>query len=169
MPHFHVSATKNHHNHNRAAVEKLFTTLAAETFPPLNPLWQPAARLVKKDEDYILTLEAPGYDSDSISVNILDDIVTVSATPPTAPDRADNESVIFDEMRNRKFTREFKIGVPVDAEKVTANYTDGILTITFVSLALRTTPTRVPVTHTPTASTPILQAEEDEKGNTTTE
>ncbi|MGJ0183781.1 Hsp20/alpha crystallin family protein [Corynebacterium glyciniphilum] len=99
--------------------------------------------LVRKDDDYILTTDLPGVDADSIDVDIDNGVLTISAERTTGPRHAvdasgDSESNSTGDthkwIANERFTgtyrRQVTVSDSVDTERVTADYTDGVLTVT---------------------------------------
>lgn len=99
--------------------------------------------LVRKGDDYILTTDLPGVDADSIDVDIDNGMLTISAQRTTGPTQsADTEATQDTEdtaathkwIANERFTgtyrRQVTVSDSVDTERVTADYTDGVLTVT---------------------------------------
>lgn len=93
--------------------------------------------LVRKDDDYILTTDLPGVDADSIDVDIDNGVLTISAQRTTGPTQsADTEDTEANQkwIANERFTgtyrRQVTVSDSVDTERVTADYTDGVLTVT---------------------------------------
>ncbi|MDN6706041.1 Hsp20/alpha crystallin family protein [Corynebacterium glyciniphilum] len=99
--------------------------------------------LVRKGDDYILTTDLPGVDADSIDVDIDNGVLTISAqrtTGPTqsadteAPQDTEDTAATHKWIANERFTgtyrRQVTVSDSVDTERVTADYTDGVLTVT---------------------------------------
>lgn len=99
--------------------------------------------LVRKGDDYILTTDLPGVDADSIDVDIDNGVLTISAQRTTGPTQsADTEATqesrdteathkwIANERFTGTYRRQVTVSDSVDTERVTADYTDGVLTVT---------------------------------------
>lgn len=122
-------------------------TVAREIFGDSNA---PAARtraprfmpmdLVRKGDDYVLTTDLPGVDADSIDVDIDNGVLTISAersgsvkeSSEAGENGEDTEESKW--IANERFTgtyrRQVTVSDSVDTEQVTADYTDGVLTVT---------------------------------------
>lgn len=111
----------------------------------LAPTWSPAARFVQAGDDVFVDLEAPGLRVDDITVDVLDDTLIVSGRRDMAA-VGEGETVLMNELRSGEFKREFKLGTRIDADSVTATYTDGMLRIKLSALVAAHRPARVPVT-----------------------
>ena len=98
--------------------------------------------LVRKDGDYVLTADLPGVDVDSIDVDIDNGVLTISAERDTRGHSTDNtdspdsagstgdRSWIANERFTGTYRRQVTVSDSVDTERVTADYTDGVLTVT---------------------------------------
>ncbi|MEY8565787.1 Hsp20/alpha crystallin family protein [Corynebacteriaceae bacterium 7-707] len=89
--------------------------------------------LVRKDGDYVLTADLPGVDVDSIDVDIDNGVLTISAERDTrghGTDSTEDRSWIANERFTGTYRRQVTVSDSVDTERVTADYTDGVLTVT---------------------------------------
>ncbi|WP_420098392.1 Hsp20/alpha crystallin family protein [Corynebacterium sp.] len=96
--------------------------------------------LVRQDDDYILTTDLPGVDAGSIDVDIDNGVLTISAQRTTGPTQSaetpdalgteDNHKWIANERFTGTYRRQVTVSDSVDTERVTADYTDGVLTVT---------------------------------------
>ncbi|HYE55327.1 MAG TPA: Hsp20/alpha crystallin family protein [Chitinophagaceae bacterium] len=80
------------------------------------------------DTSYELELVAPGLKKEDFRVNISNDMLTVSLQQKEE-DRQENkrDGYLFQEYRMRSFSRSFTLDDTVDADKITAEYKDGVL------------------------------------------
>lgn len=84
----------------------------------------------KEDENYILEAELPGFKKEDISIDIDKDCLTISAERKSEEEEEDKESsFVRRERYYGSFRRSFNLK-GIDAENITASYTDGILTLT---------------------------------------
>lgn len=88
----------------------------------------PAADVFETPDAIRVLLDVPGYTAEQIDVRFENDVLTLEGAR-TAPVR-DGESALVRERRFGKFRRTFAVKVPIDAEKIAADYDAGVLTIT---------------------------------------
>lgn len=89
--------------------------------------WVPAADLCEVANRFVLTIELPGVDRSHIEIAFATDTLTVSGR---RPDPAPCERYQQFERAQGRFSRSFRFAQPVDPDAITADLTDGILTIT---------------------------------------
>jgi HSP20 family protein len=94
---------------------------AAGVFPPIN--------ITQDDENFYLRAEIPGIKADELSISALRNRVAISGKRqiPLEHDRA---SYHRKERPEGVFDRAVTLPTEVDAERVEARYSDGILTLT---------------------------------------
>lgn len=85
-------------------------------------------------DHYLLVSELPGFDKQDITVEILEDTLTVQAKRSADAEQTDSDGKLIRRERSRGFyKRSFDIS-GVDAENITAKYADGILRLTLPKL-----------------------------------
>lgn len=96
--------------------------------------WTPPVDVYEDDDNFTLSLEAPGMKREDFSVKVEHRQLTISGERAFAhEDRRDNFHRI--ERRYGSFSRTFTLHKRVDVEAITATYRDGILTVTLPKLA----------------------------------
>jgi len=75
-------------------------------------------------EEYVLTAPVPGLKAEDLRIQVLDDVVLIEATRP-----ADEVDYLVREIASGPFERELRMPSALDAEKVDAKITDGMLTL----------------------------------------
>ncbi|BBZ36192.1 Hsp20/alpha crystallin family protein [Mycolicibacterium confluentis] len=100
--------------------------------------------LYKVDDHYVLTADLPGVDPGSVDVGVDNGTMTITAHRTARSE----ESVqwLSNERFSGTYRRQLSLGEGVDAEKITATYENGVLTIT-IPLAERAKSRRIEVTH----------------------
>lgn len=96
----------------------------------------PAAEVIENKTGYIVRLELPGVDHDSIDVKATDRSLVVSAerTPAVSvegtatPAEAEMQQLLS-EFRTGTWSRSFRFAQPLDRDHLEASYRDGILEI----------------------------------------
>tara|TARA_B100001093_G_scaffold487582_1_gene523972 strand:+ start:156 stop:572 length:417 start_codon:yes stop_codon:yes gene_type:complete len=96
----------------------------------------PAAEVIENKTGYVVRLELPGVDHDSIDVKATDRSLVVSAerTPAVSeegtatPAEAEMQQLLS-EFRTGTWSRSFRFAQPLDRDHLEASYRDGILEI----------------------------------------
>jgi HSP20 family protein len=78
---------------------------------------------------YHLRADLPGMTPDDIAINVTGDTVTLSGETKSMTDVA-NEGWLRQERRAGKFQRTFTLPVQIDANAVTATFSNGVLDLT---------------------------------------
>lgn len=115
-----------------------------------------ALDLYRTDEAYVAAIDLPGADASSIDVNVEGRVLTVRAE--RTRDNHDEVQWLVHRRPTGRFTRRFTLGEGVDADRITATYTDGVLTLT-VPVAEQAKARKIEVaTAQPTATPEVTQA-----------
>jgi HSP20 family protein len=98
-----------------------------DRFAPAQSGWIPPIDVHETVEDYVITAELPGLGRDDVHIHVADGQVTISGQrrEPEVP----YEQFHRVERGHGSFSRTFKLPLPVDAGRVTADLRDGVLTI----------------------------------------
>lgn len=103
----------------------------------------PALDVEETADAYIVRANLPGLSQDDISVNIHDDVLTISAETASEASNKDSK-VLIRERRFGKFSRSLRFPTNVDGEAVAASYENGVLRITLPK-AEHLKPRQIPV------------------------
>jgi HSP20 family protein len=98
----------------------------------------PAAEVRDTTTSFLITLELPGVDRDSIDVKATDRSLVISAErrAPQAKAKAEAEAEaepagpLLSEFRYGSWSRSFRFPAGIDREGLSAHYRDGLLTVT---------------------------------------
>ncbi|MGD1853943.1 MAG: Hsp20/alpha crystallin family protein [Leptolyngbyaceae cyanobacterium] len=90
--------------------------------------WTPAVDLIDAGDNYVVEVVLPGFNSDDINIEASRKSITV-AGERAAADYGDDKTVLRRERRYGSFCRVVNLPVAVDHEQVSADYTNGILTL----------------------------------------
>lgn len=132
-----------------AEAERRFSTLFQNALRPEpqtrngHAEWTPAVDVSETDDAFQFTAELPGMKPEAVEIEVKDNILTIKG------ERASVEAKGGVRIHHRerpvgKFARAFRLPKPVDAEKVTAIYRDGLLEVV-VPLHVEAKPRRIPV------------------------
>lgn len=105
----------------------------------------PAAEASRTNESYEICLELPGVPEDHISIHIEHNMLTVSGEKRFERQR-EGRDFFFSEISYGKFQRAFRLPEDADEDHVTANYTDGVLTIEIPKRALGRNSKKIEIT-----------------------
>ena len=94
-----------------------------------SPVWRPAADVSESEDAWTLTLDLPGVSREAIKVSIEQGVLTIEG------EKTRKESEIpgddrWSERLHGSFRRRFTLPEGADPGKVSADYKDGVLTVT---------------------------------------
>jgi HSP20 family protein len=92
-------------------------------------LWNPAVDIFEEDDKLIVKAELPGVEKKDISVDLQNGVLTLKGERRHESEEKDGRNVCRREMSYGRFVRSFSIPDEVQAEKVKAEYVNGVLTI----------------------------------------
>jgi HSP20 family protein len=133
----------------RREVDRLFEDFTMNPFRlpfrrpafDIEPFWQaeswiaaPAVDLVEQDKAFELTAELPGLDEKNIEVKVANGVLTIRGEKQE--DREEkNKDFHMRERRFGSFERALRVPDTVDADKITASFKKGVLTVTLPKTA----------------------------------
>jgi len=88
----------------------------------------PAIDLTESEDVFAVVAELPGMTEADIELSVMDDILTISGEKTIEEHPDDKRHHV--ERRCGKFSRQVRFSTPVDADKVTAGFANGVLTVT---------------------------------------
>jgi len=88
---------------------------------------RPAADLWEDENGFDLVLDLPGVDRESIDVQLTGEELTVKAERQWQ--RREEAACLHTERPHGEFVRVFRLGMPVEGDRVRAGYRDGVLTV----------------------------------------
>jgi HSP20 family protein len=105
-------------------MENFFTS---DTMP--NCCADPAMDIVEQENEIVVNAELPGMKKEDVKITFEKNVLTISGERKSAelPEKA---KVLLNESRSRAFDRSVRFGFEIDAEKISAEMNNGILTIT---------------------------------------
>lgn len=115
----------------RRDVERLFDdfwSMPASAGNELTASWSPIADIDEGDDHYMLSLEIPGMKKDDLRIEMLGNQVVISGERKTEEQRKE-KGRLYSERRFGRFQRSFALPAHVDADKIEAQYQDGVLKV----------------------------------------
>ncbi len=81
---------------------------------------------IREEEDaYILSALVPGLKAEDLNIQVLENVVSIEGEQP-----AEQADFLLNELPEGPFRRTLRMPVEIDAEKVEAQITDGVLRLT---------------------------------------
>jgi HSP20 family protein len=108
-----------------------------------NTRW-PRVDIVEEADAYILQADLPGVEKDDIRLVAERGILTVGGEKKEGPHRGTTGGYAYLERRFGQFSRDFSLPDTVDAERITADYRNGVLRLT-IPKAVREPPRKIDV------------------------
>jgi len=99
-----------------------------DRFAPGPAGWLPPVDLHETAEAYVVTAELPGLQRDDLDIQINDDNLTISGVRREREEACEQYHRV--ERGHGSFSRTFHLPLPIDAEAITADLHDGVLTVT---------------------------------------
>jgi HSP20 family protein len=99
-----------------------------DRFAPGPAGWTPAVDIAETPDRYIVTAELPGMSREDLDIHVNDGRLTIAGVRRERPRPCEQFHRV--ERGHGAFSRTFQLPIPVDAERVTADLRDGVLTIT---------------------------------------
>ncbi|HEX6146980.1 MAG TPA: Hsp20/alpha crystallin family protein [Acidimicrobiia bacterium] len=90
--------------------------------------FRPSIDLVRKEGELTITVELPGIDPDDVEVSLEDDILTIRGEKTDERETKEDDRYIH-ERSYGKFQRRIPLPDGVTADKVSADYDKGVLTV----------------------------------------
>lgn len=88
----------------------------------------PRVNILENDKFFTLEMQAPGYAKEDLKLNLEQDVLTISAEKEEQ-ELKENERYTRCEFGKHAFSRSFRLPELVDAEHITAEHVNGVLTV----------------------------------------
>lgn len=95
--------------------------------PDATPL--PAVEVSHDEKSYTLTAELPGLTEKDVDISVADGVLRIAAEKKEEDERKD-KGLLFSERRYGSFERQIALPADVDQNGITAQFKDGLLTVT---------------------------------------
>ncbi|MBS1943067.1 MAG: Hsp20/alpha crystallin family protein [Bacteroidetes bacterium] len=127
----------NHFKHQlRTAPFHPFTGMFTQLFEDMGqmqgrddfPKTFPRVNITEQDGSYTLELLAPGYAKEDLKLHVEHDVLTISSEKEAAK-LEENARYTRREFVQQAFQRQFRLPEQVQADKITAEHVNGVLTI----------------------------------------
>jgi HSP20 family protein len=96
--------------------------------------WSPAIEVFEKEDKYVIRAELPGLKEEDVEVSVSDETLTMKGEKKTEHE-VKEEEYHWSERTYGSFLRTIRLPSNVDAEKIEAEYENGIMEITLPKMA----------------------------------
>ena len=117
--------------------DKMFDQMVESQFPevvrqvgikPYGNTAYPKVNVYEYDDKVGIVAEIPGLDKKQLNVEVEDGILTISGDKHSAFE-SDGAKILRKELKESSFKRQFELGELLDGDNISANFKDGILSI----------------------------------------
>lgn len=98
--------------------------------PGLGTGWAPAVDVAETAEDYLIRAEVPGLRKEDVKLSLSGNVLTISGEKKMEEKKTENKKYHRLERSYGAFQRSFSLPTPVNADKITATFKDGMLEVT---------------------------------------
>ena len=107
-------------------------------------VWEPAIRVLEKEDKFVVKVELPGVHEEDVSVSLVGDMLIVEGEKE-AESEVKKKGYSYSETTYGSFSRSIAIPSIVDADKIAANFDKGVLEIDLPK-SMQVKPKKVSVT-----------------------
>ena len=117
--------------------DKMFDQMVESQFPevvrqvgikPYGNTAYPKVNVYEYDDKVGIVAEIPGLDKKQLNVEVEDGILTISGDKHSAFE-SEGAKILRKELKESSFKRQFELGELLDGDNISANFKDGILSI----------------------------------------
>jgi len=119
-----------------------FDRLASSVFDTARTPRLMPVDLFREGDQYVLSADLPGIDPTSVDLDVDGQLLTIRAERQAPAD--EQVKWLAHERPHGSYMRQFTLGNGVDAEKITANYEHGVLSV-IIPVAERAKPRKIQV------------------------
>jgi len=107
--------------------DRAFDNVWSDTESRMSNNWMPID-VTETDDVYTVVADLPGLNADDIEVNFHDGVLTIHGEVKQKTNN-DDDRVLVRERTYGKFSRQIRLPMHVDVDKIVAAYDDGVLTL----------------------------------------
>src|SRR5262245_19586560 len=91
--------------------------------------WSPRLDLVEEKDRLVATLDLPGVEPENIQIHLQDDVLTIQGERVEEKEKREGSKLLQREKFYGSFTRTLRLPNHVQADKVKAQYKNGVMTV----------------------------------------
>ena len=92
--------------------------------------WWPTLDVADKDDAVVVKVDVPGMKAQDIDISVHGNTLTISGERKDVREEKDGDNYYHCERRSGTFRRDISLPSVVEADKIEAQYRDGVLTVT---------------------------------------
>jgi HSP20 family protein len=92
--------------------------------------WAPPIDVYETSDAYVVTAELPGLSREQVDLAVVDSRLTIQGTREARPGSGDVVHYHQVERGHGSFTRVFEFAEKIDGDRISADLTDGVLSVT---------------------------------------
>ena len=117
--------------------DKMFDEIVSTTFPQINKqvgvnpfqgTAYPKVNVYEYDDKVGIVAEIPGLDKKQLTIEVEDGVLTIAGDKHGVHEE-DGAKVIRRELKSSSFKRQFELGELLDGDAISANFKDGVLSV----------------------------------------
>jgi HSP20 family protein len=118
---------------NRVNGEPAFNNLLSDLFTPFPSMYKDGFRTVpvnirETEHAYVLELAAPGWNKEDFKISLENNLLSISVDKKEGTENKD-EKFVRREFSNSSFKRSFTVDEKINADAISAQYVNGVLTL----------------------------------------
>ena len=113
----------------RREIDRLFDATWSGTSRNGGTTWVPPMDVVERDGEIRCTLELPGLNPEDVNITTENGVLTISGEKKFEQETKEGEGTHIIERRYGHFERSLMLPDTIDADKITANFENGVLTV----------------------------------------
>jgi HSP20 family protein len=113
----------------RSMMDRLFDESFLRPFRSFPPEGTLPLDVSEKDDTYTITASLPGVKPEDLEITAQGSTLTIKGETKTEEEKKEKDYVVK-ERREGEFSRTFTLATPIDADKATAKFEHGVLTLT---------------------------------------
>ena len=117
----------------RDEINRIFGNLIGEADPE-GRFWAPPVDIAEEDERITITAELPGIEKKDVRISIQENVLTLEGEKTRKVEEKDDRFCRCERSYGR-FSRSFTLPSKVDADKISADFNDGILMVSLPKVA----------------------------------
>lgn len=124
------SSCKNHTcGKDVARVASESDAAAPVTLPTSNETIPPAVDIIETDKEFIIVADMPGAEPETVEVSCDNGELTIFGAVADEEDNDEEVTCLCCQCEPGDYARNFQIGESIDADGITADFVDGVLTV----------------------------------------
>ena len=112
----------------RDEMNRIFGNLSDECNSNDN-CWAPSVDIVEQDDKLTLAAELPGIDKNEVKISLQNNVLTIEGEKKQLTEIKEDDDFKTERFYG-KFCRSFAMSSDIDSEKISADYSNGVLTVT---------------------------------------